>query len=183
MGAALRYLPRNAQVASICRYPSSTTWRRTPPRRMTFAAIAFGGRARGCSSCWPGLRADDQPASAAALVHAVTRGSCAVWAQSRYRHGGREGALHRRGRSQTADREIRPRDRERRVAKVSTPGDLRGAIALRRACRAERSDVPLSLVHLAFPLQRKRAITRRQVRAIQRALALNPAAQDVAASS
>jgi arylsulfatase A-like enzyme/Tfp pilus assembly protein PilF len=59
-------------------------------------------------------------------------------------------------------------------------GDLRGAIALGERVVHERPDMPLSLVHLAF-LYNEAGEHPRATAAIGRALALNPAATDVAA--
>jgi len=59
-------------------------------------------------------------------------------------------------------------------------GDLSGAIAAAERVVAQRPDMPLSLVHLAF-LYNEAGDHRRAVSAIDRALALNPAADDVAA--
>ena len=59
-------------------------------------------------------------------------------------------------------------------------GDLRGAIALGERVAHERPDMPLSLVHLAF-LYNEAGDHVRATAAIRRALALNPAATDVAA--
>jgi arylsulfatase A-like enzyme/Tfp pilus assembly protein PilF len=59
-------------------------------------------------------------------------------------------------------------------------GDLRGAIALGEQLVQRRPDMPISLVHLAF-LYNEAGEHSRAVGAIRRALALNPAANDVAA--
>jgi choline-sulfatase len=59
-------------------------------------------------------------------------------------------------------------------------GDLRGAIALGERVAHERPDMALSLVHLAF-LYNEAGDHARATAAIARALALNPAADDVAA--
>jgi len=59
-------------------------------------------------------------------------------------------------------------------------GDLRGAIALGERVARERPDMPLSLVHLAF-LYNEAGDHARATASIRRALALNPAATDVAA--
>jgi choline-sulfatase len=59
-------------------------------------------------------------------------------------------------------------------------GDLRGAIALGERVVQRRPDMPLSLVHLAF-LYNQAGEHPRAADAIRRALALNPAADDVAA--
>src|SRR3954452_1120081 len=59
-------------------------------------------------------------------------------------------------------------------------GDLRGAIALGERVAHERPDMALSLVHLAF-LYNEAGDHARATAAIARALALNPAATDVAA--
>lgn len=59
-------------------------------------------------------------------------------------------------------------------------GDLRGAIALGERLVERRPDMALSLVHLAF-LYNQAGDHSRAVAAIRRALALNPAANDVAA--
>ena len=59
-------------------------------------------------------------------------------------------------------------------------GDLRGAIALGERVVQLRPDMPLSLVHLAF-LYNQAGDHPRAAAAIRRALALNPAADDVAA--
>jgi arylsulfatase A-like enzyme/Tfp pilus assembly protein PilF len=59
-------------------------------------------------------------------------------------------------------------------------GDLRGAIELGERVVQRRPDMPLSLVHLAF-LYNEAGDHPRAAAAIRRALALNPAADDVAA--
>lgn len=59
-------------------------------------------------------------------------------------------------------------------------GDLPGAIGLGQRVAQERPDMPLSLVHLAF-LYNEAGDHARATAAIRRALALNPAAMDVAA--
>ena len=59
-------------------------------------------------------------------------------------------------------------------------GDLRGAIAAAEHVVGERPDMPLSLVHLAF-LYNEAGEHSRAASAITRGLALNPAADDVAA--
>ena len=59
-------------------------------------------------------------------------------------------------------------------------GDLRGAIALGERLVQRRPDMPISLVHLAF-LYNQAGEHTRAATAIRRALALNPAANDVAA--
>jgi tetratricopeptide (TPR) repeat protein len=59
-------------------------------------------------------------------------------------------------------------------------GDLPGAIALGRDLLKRRPDMPLTLVHLAF-LYNEAGDHRGAAEAIRRALALNPAAADVAA--
>ena len=59
-------------------------------------------------------------------------------------------------------------------------GDLRGAIALGEQLVQRRPDMPISLVHLAF-LYNQAGEHPRAAAAIRRALALNPAANDVAA--
>jgi len=59
-------------------------------------------------------------------------------------------------------------------------GDLRGAIELGERVVQRRPDMPLSLVHLAF-LYNQAGEHPRAASAIRRALALNPAADDVAA--
>jgi tetratricopeptide (TPR) repeat protein len=59
-------------------------------------------------------------------------------------------------------------------------GDLRGAIALGERVVERRPDMPLSFVHLAF-LYNQAGDHPRAVSSIRRALALNPAADDVAA--
>ena len=59
-------------------------------------------------------------------------------------------------------------------------GDLRGAIELGERVVKRRPDMPLSLVHLAF-LYNQEGDHPRAASAIRRALALNPAADDVAA--
>src|SRR5207247_3372487 len=59
-------------------------------------------------------------------------------------------------------------------------GDLPGAIAAAEHVVGERPDMPLSLVHLAF-LYNEAGDHRRAASAIVRALALNPADDDVAA--
>jgi arylsulfatase A-like enzyme/Tfp pilus assembly protein PilF len=59
-------------------------------------------------------------------------------------------------------------------------GDLRGAISLGEHVVSERPDMPLSLVHLAF-LYNEAGDHPKAAATIRRALALNPAAEDVAA--
>jgi choline-sulfatase len=59
-------------------------------------------------------------------------------------------------------------------------GDLRGAMARAEEVVQQRPDMPLSLVHLAF-LYNEAGNHRRAADVIGRALALNPAAEDVAA--
>jgi arylsulfatase A-like enzyme/Tfp pilus assembly protein PilF len=59
-------------------------------------------------------------------------------------------------------------------------GDLRGAIAMAEDIVQQRPDMPLALVHLAF-LYNEAGDHRRAAGTIDRALALNPAADDVAA--
>jgi tetratricopeptide (TPR) repeat protein len=59
-------------------------------------------------------------------------------------------------------------------------GDLAGAIAVGEQIARERSDMPISLVHLAF-LYNEAGDHQKAVASIRRALALNPAAEDVAA--
>jgi choline-sulfatase len=59
-------------------------------------------------------------------------------------------------------------------------GDVRGAIALGEALVRRRPDMPISLVHLAF-LYNQAGDHPRASETIRRALALNPAANDVAA--
>jgi Tfp pilus assembly protein PilF len=59
-------------------------------------------------------------------------------------------------------------------------GDLRGAIALAEDVVRQRPDMPLSLTHLGF-LYNEAGEHRKAADAVRRALALNPAAEDVAA--
>jgi arylsulfatase A-like enzyme/Tfp pilus assembly protein PilF len=66
------------------------------------------------------------------------------------------------------------------VVSLYQRGDLRGAIALGERLVARRPDMALSLVHLAF-LYNQAGEHPRAASAIRRALALNPAANDVAA--
>jgi arylsulfatase A-like enzyme/Tfp pilus assembly protein PilF len=66
------------------------------------------------------------------------------------------------------------------VVSTYQQGDLRRAIALGERVVERRPDMPLSLVHLAF-LYNEAGDHQRAAVAIRRALALNPAADDVAA--
>ena len=66
------------------------------------------------------------------------------------------------------------------VVSTYQQGDLRRAIALGERVVAERPDMPLSLVHLAF-LYNEAGDHPRAISAIRRAMTLNPAADDVAA--
>ncbi len=66
------------------------------------------------------------------------------------------------------------------VVSTYQQGDLRRAIALGERVVERRPDMPLSLVHLAF-LYNEAGDHPRAAAAIRRALALNPAADDVAA--
>ena len=66
------------------------------------------------------------------------------------------------------------------VVSTYQQGDLRRAIALGERVVERRPDMPLSLVHLAF-LYNEAGDHQRAAAAIRRALALNPAADDVAA--
>jgi arylsulfatase A-like enzyme/Tfp pilus assembly protein PilF len=66
------------------------------------------------------------------------------------------------------------------VVSTYQQGDLRRAIALGESVVARRPDMPLSLVHLAF-LYNEAGDHARAAATIRRALALNPAADDVAA--
>ena len=122
-----------------------------------------------------GLRADDRPASAA-RENADTR-------EQLRSLGYLTGTAVAKARYTDADDPKRLIEIDREIEDVVSRyqrGDLRGAIALGERVVQQRPDMPLSLVHLAF-LYNEAGDHVRAVEAIQRALALNPAAQDVAA--
>jgi arylsulfatase A-like enzyme/Tfp pilus assembly protein PilF len=121
------------------------------------------------------LRADDRPAAPA-------RESAEAREQLRSL-GYVAGAAVRKERYTEADDPKRLIEIDRAIEEVVSTyqrGDLRGAIALGERVAGQRPDMPLSLVHLAF-LYNEAGDHRRAVAAIRRALALNPAANDVAA--
>jgi arylsulfatase A-like enzyme/Tfp pilus assembly protein PilF len=122
-----------------------------------------------------GLRADDRPASAA-RENADTR-------EQLRSLGYLTGTAVAKARYTDADDPKRLIEIDREIEDVVSRyqrGDLRGAIALGERVVQQRPEMPLSLVHLAF-LYNEAGDHARAVEAIQRALALNPAAQDVAA--
>ena len=90
----------------------------------------------------------------------------------------REGALHRGRRSEAADRRSTAQIDE--VVSRYQRGDLRGAIALGERVVEQRPDMALSLSISPSCTTRPATIRARRA-AIRRALALNPAADDVAA--
>ena len=121
-----------------------------------------------------GLRAEDRGASPA-RERAETR-------EQLRSLGYLSGSAPRKERYTEADDPKRLIDIDRQIDEVVTTyqqGDLRRAIALGEHVVDQRPDMPLSLVHLAF-LYNEAGDHPRAAAAIRRALALNPAADDVA---
>jgi arylsulfatase A-like enzyme/Tfp pilus assembly protein PilF len=158
---------------SICRSPSFYDTS-VDPRRRTTCRRPAGGRARAAAAARGAARR--RPRRGAARERADTR-------EQLRSLGYLSGTAPAKTHYTEADDPKRLIDIDKQIEEVVSRyqrGDLRGAIALGERVVERRPDMPLSLVHLAF-LYNQTGDHPRAVSSIRRALALNPAADDVAA--